>query len=464
LWVCCLAPRLSRQEIDPDYVPLSESDSTFGGRMTNKSDEQAGVPETMEAPGVELEITVAEPNVLAHGGVKRSVQLTAHLYERKEVEMAFRTAALQGKMDEGLYWLMELCESGWVKEAWDQLWLAYYDFYAAHNPHFEGELMELMNSELSQRKFPDLKASIPLLHGASALIGRQRSPGAWLLRQGVLTQAGGQGTLGSGQGTSGSGQGTLEKRVDAEALVDRLLLGPVEAAKGLATLLNSAGPNPNPDHLWSVFQPPYEELVSRAEGELNGACNAWGRAGESPLPIMCALLLMLHLEEQKWVTTGGDSMLDLSPIIPDREQVKSVLALARRARKSDPTDRLIWWRQLPIPSCIGCFSLPRSQLNEELIDVLQEGKWLELTAGCPAWERAIQRCGGLRGGRGKVVFGGDGHARFERCWKPDLDEIPHKTLALGAPEIPVGKKIRWLWKHCWTVRPKPDLWCQLLAE
>ena len=416
--------------------------------MANTPDEQvAMVPETIvAAPGVRLEITVMEPKPSAR--VERPVQLTAHLYERKEVEMTFQTAALQGKMDEALYWLMELCESGWVKEAWDQLWLAYYDFYAAHNPHMEGELMELMNSELSQRKFPDLKASIPLLHGASALIGRRRSPGAWLLRQGVLTRA---------ADPHGAGSGLSE-----EGLVDTLLLGPLEAADELAALLSSAGPNPTPDHLWQVFQAPYEELVARAEGEPGGACDAWGRAGKSPLPIMCALLLMLHLEEQQWVTKDGDATLDLSPIVPDREQVRAVLALARRARRSCPTDRPIWWRQLAIPSCIGCFSLPRAQLGRELIDVLQEGKWLELTAGCPAWERAIQRCGGLRGGRGKVVFGDA--ARFERCWKPDLDEIPHDTLASGAPAIPVGKKMRWLWKYCWQVRPKPDLWCQLLAE
>lgn len=422
--------------------------------MANKQDEQAAaIPETMAAaPGVELEITVMEPKPPA--GVERPVQLTAHLYERKEVEVAFQTAALRGKMDEGLYWLMELCESGWVKEAWDQLWLAYYDFYAAHNPHMEGELMELMDSELTQRKFPDLNASISLLHGASALIGRRRSPGAWLMRQAVLTRA--------VDPHSAGGQG---EQITPEGLVDTLLLGPLEAADGLAALLSSAGPNPTTDHLWQVFQAPYEVLVRRAEGEPGGACGAWGRAGESPLPIMCALLLMLHLEEQQWVTKDGDATLDLSPIVADREQVRAVLALARRARRSCPTDRLIWWRQFTIPSCIGCFSLPRAQLGRELIDVLQEGEWLELTAGCPAWERAIQRCGGLRGGCGKVVFGdAEGRARFERCWKPDLDEIPHKTLALGAPAIPVGKKMRWLWKFCWQVRPKPDLWCQLLAE
>jgi len=425
--------------------------------MTKISDEQVGMMEGTDtmtaAPGVELEITT-EPKTYARGGVKHQVQLTAHLYERKEVEMAFQTAALQDKMDEGLYWLMELCESGWVKEAWDQLWLAYYDFYAAHNPHYEGELMELMDSELSQREFPDLKSTIPLLHGASALIGRRRSPGAWLLRQGVLTRAEGQGTMTDGQGISGA----------LDGLVDALLLGPVQAAEGLASLLRSARANSDPTHLWKVFQAPYEELVSRAEGEPGGAYGAWGRAGESPLPIMCALLLMLHLEEQQWVIKHGESTLDLSPIVPDRQQVKAILALARRARKSDPTDRLIWWRQLGIPSCIGCFSLPRAGLRKRLIVVLQEGKWLELTAGCPAWERAIQRCGGLRGGSGKVVFGGDGRARFERCWKPLMGEIPHNALVLGAPEIPVGTKMRWLWKFCWRVNPKPDLWCQLLAE
>jgi len=418
--------------------------------MTSKRNEQAMLPETMTTPGVRLDITVTKPK----GREQRLVQLTAHLYERKEVEAAFQTAALQGKMDEGLYWLMELCESGWVKEAWDQLWQAYYDFYAAHNPHMEGELMELMDSELTQHGFPDIRASIPLLHGASALIGRRRSAGAWLLRQGVLTRAAG--------GTPDKGQD-----ITPETLVDTLLLGPVEAAEGLAALVNSVGAKTDPAHLWQVFQGPYEELVSRAEGEPGGACNAWGRAGESPLPIMCALLLMLHLEEQQWVTTGGDQQLDLSPIVPDREQVKAVLALARRARKSCPTDRLIWWRQLPIPSYIGCFDLPRAQLSGGgLIGVLQEGKWLELTAGCPAWERAIVRCGGLRGGRGKVVFSGaEGRAKFERCWKPDPDEIPHETLVAGAPEMPLnGKKMRWLWNHCWKVRPKPDLWCQLLAE
>lgn len=424
----------------------------LSGVMAKKEDEQVDASEIMiAAPGVELEIKV-EPKRSAQRRVKDLMQLTVHLYERKEVEMAFQTAALQGKMDEGLYWLMELCESGWIKEAWNQLWLSYYDFYAAHNPHFEGELMELMDSELSQREFPDLKSTIPLLHGASALIGRRRSPGAWLLRQGVLTRARANLPDAKGQG------------ICPEKLVDTLLLGPIEAAQELATLLRSAGPNPTPDHLWQIFQAPYEELVARAEGEPGGACNAWGRAGESPLPIMCALLLMLHLEEQQWVIKNGESTLDLSPFVPDREQILAVLALARRARKSCPTDRLIWWRQLSIPSCIGCFDLPRAELSKGLIDVLQEGKWLKLTAGCPAWERAIQRCGGVRGGCGKVVFGGDGREKFERCWKPDLDEIPHNTLVAGAPEIPVRTKIRWLWKFCWRVKPKPDLWCQLLTE
>ena len=408
--------------------------------MAKKPDKQLITREKMMAPN----------NV----GPSRPPQLTAHLYERKEVEMAFQTAALQGKIDEALYWLMELCESGWVKEAWNQLWLAYYDFYAAHNPHCEGELMELMNLELTQLEFPNLRASIPLLHGASALIGRRRSPGAWLLRQGVLTRVAGL------KFPDAEGQGK-----SPEELIDTLLLGPVEAAKGLATLLSSAGSKHTTKDLWHVFQAPYEELVSRAKGEPGGACNAWGRAGESPLPIMCALLLMLHLEEMQWVTKDSDSALDLSSIVPDREQVKAVLALACRARKSCPTDRLIWWRQLPIPSCIGCFSLPRTQLSGGLIKVLQEGEWLELTAGCPAWERAIQRCGGLREGHGKVVFGSaEDQDKFERCWKPDIDEVPHNTLLMGAPEIPKGKKIRWLWNHCWKVRPKPDLWCELLAE
>ena len=128
--------------------------------------------------------------------------LSAHLYERREIELSFQSAALAGDVKECVYWLLELCESGWIDGAWEQLWIAYYDFYAAHNPHFEGELMELMEMKSKSRK-------VPVLHAATALIGRPRTIGAWLLRQGAIAR----------------GNGTKDDTDDIESVVDKMLVG-----------------------------------------------------------------------------------------------------------------------------------------------------------------------------------------------------------------------------------------------
>ena len=368
--------------------------------------------------------------------------LTAHLYERREVELSFQSAALAGGTKEAVYWLLELCESGWVDGAWDQLWLAYYDFYAVRNPQFEGELMELS----AMRRPNGTRGRYPLLHGASALIGRERSAGAWLLRQGAIARA---------------GVSEQEEEVDWGVVVELLLAGPLEAAEGLATLVGAD---------WERAAPLYTLLVTRAGGDPGGACGAWGRAGASPLPVVCALLVHLMVFWSGLEEAGaGACELDLSPIVADRELVKAAAGLVRVSRITPARDRLLMWRQFGIRRNIGCFGLPRHQLPPGPLSEHVWEHWLRWTAGCAPWDRAVERCGGWREDDGTVPWqtvvwpDDDAEDGFHDRYGPDVDEMPASVTEAADPPLPAGKKLRWLTK-LWPVKPRPDLWGQLLCE
>ena len=366
------------------------------------------------------------------------IQLTAHLYECREVELCFQTAALMGDTEAAVYWLLELCESGWVDDAWNQLWLAYYDFYAAHNPQFEGELMELSRMRTPKGK----RSRYPLLHGASALIGRQRSAGAWTLRQGTLARNPGK----------GSKVGFPDITDD---IIGALMDSPQVAVEVLAPFVHAT---------WMQLTPLYRAIVTWASGDVGGACGAWGNAGSSPISVLCSLLLLLQLEHQDWVC-NGKPMLDDSPIEADRELVRDAIGLVRRTRVTPARDRLLMWRQFPIPKAIGSLDkLPRHKLpHGGLKRVLQEEDWLAATAGCRPWDRAIERCGGHRRTDSRQVIWDSEEAkkRFWAHYDPDIDELPPNTIAAGTTEVPAGSKLRWL-KNVWAVKPQPDLWKALL--
>jgi hypothetical protein len=364
------------------------------------------------------------------------VQLTLHLYERTEVENSFQLSAMSGDVFDSVYWLLELCESGWVDRAWDQLWLAYYDFYAAHNPQFEGELMQLMQL----RRKNGTRSRYPLLHGASALIGRSRSIGAWLLRQGALLRA----------------TPTVPEEVDWDEQPLRMINDPVEAAVVLGTVARAG---------WQDATPLYSALVQAAsdgeEGGEGGACGAWGKAGSSPLAVLCALLLHLELA---WTGLEERGSLDLSPIEADREMVRGAVELVRRTRITKPRDRLLLWRQAPMHVALGCFDLPRSKLSRgQLIEFVQSD-WLRGTMGCPAWDKAIERCGGVREGNGRVNWATEeGEERFSRLYDPDVDELPDSVIADGARPVYSRKKL-WGLRKVWPKKEVPDLWKTLLQE
>ena len=372
-----------------------------------------------------------------------AVQLTAHLYERREVELSFQSAALAGDKAEAMYWLLELCESGWVDGAWDQLWLAYYDFYSAHSPHFEGELMDL--SDMKRKN--GSRSRYPLLHGASALIGRRRSAGAWLLRQAAI------GASTHPPSSTSSDPSTPDP--DPETTVDQLLAGPVEAARALA----AAGLG-HPAATWQHATPIYEALVARAGGEPGGARGAWGRAGPAPLPILCALLLHLGAF---WADIEETS-LDLSPPAADRNMVAAAAALVRRSRVTPARDRLLLWRQHKIRPNIGCFGLPQSQLPPGGLGDFLRHHWLRGTAGCQPWDRVIARCKGERSPDGTVTWPDEeAENEFHYRYGPDVDELPGSAVAIGTPPLPRCTKLRWLTK-LWPVKPVPDLWKALMQE
>jgi hypothetical protein len=370
--------------------------------------------------------------------------MTANLYERREVELSFQSAALAGDVEEAVYWLLELCESGWVDDAWDQLWLAYYDFYAAKNPQMEGELMELA----AMRQTSGSRGHTPLLHGASALIGRDRSAGAWLLRHGAIARA----ALNKQEGEG----------VDWGAVLELLLAGPVEAAEGLATLVGAD---------WEAATPLYTLLATRAGCDPGGACDAWGRAGSSPLAVICALLV--HLEVY-WSRAGGDgkedrdgdpdASLDLSPIVADRKLVEDAMRLSRTSRAAPARDRLLMRRQYSIRPNIGCFGLPRHLLPPGPYREHVWEHWLRWTAGCEPWERAVAECGGVRRDDGAVEWADDeAEDAFHNRYGPDVDEQPDAVTAPACTMVPAGKKLRWL-TRLWPVKPRPDLWRELLRE
>lgn len=368
------------------------------------------------------------------------LRFTAHLYERIEVERCFQTAALAGDPNAAVYWLLELCESGWVGCAWDQLWLAYYDFYAAHNPQFEGELLAL--SEMQNNK--GRRTRYPILHGASALIGRKRSAGAWLIRNGALAR-------------------------NPRAVVHDVIF-PAVTDDVIAALANS--PQTAVDVLapfahasWEQLTPLYTAIVTAAEGDPDDIPPAWGRAGNSPIATVSALLLHLQLEHHDWMA-GGELTLDLSPAEADRELVQEAARLVRRTRVTRARDRLLLWRQHPIPKAIGTLGLlPRHDLpRQSLREFMLKGDWLAATRGCVPWDRAIERCGGQRNPHsGRVVWPDeDAEERFLTLYDPDIDELPNDVVRCWGTAVPKGNKLRWL-RETWQVKPQPDLWRELLV-
>ena len=401
--------------------------------------------------------------------------LTKHLYEKTEVELSFQCAALAGDAKEAVYWLLELCESGWLAEAWQQLWMAYYDFYAAHNPQFEGELLELMQLRGKRGQL----RMIPLLHGASALIGRRRSIAAWLLREGVLARVdklrknsaeaappvvsislGGDG----GAAIESADESEAEAEAEAKAnnrLLERLLTDPVEAADALAEIGLEYSKLEN-QKLWEI----YEGLVDHCDGETQRA--TWDAVPASKLHIVCALLVFVNEElsivnnESKTNSVG----VDLTAACADRELVSAALDLLKKTKSTPPRDHLLLWRQYSPRREIGCLAdLPRWKEGngEELAASLKYGhNWLQFTRGCPYWTRTVRAYKGKRGEDGQVIWA-DEQAEERFCAERDYDteELPMDVHRAGANLFPKGTKLQWL-KKVWNVKPRPDLWSRLL--
>ncbi len=396
---------------------------------------------------------------------------TKHLYEKAEVQLSFQCAALAGDAKEAVYWLLELCESGWIGEAWEQLWMAYYDFYAAHNPQFEGELLELMKLGGKRGQL----RMIPLLHGASALIGRRRSIAAWLLRQGVLARVD---KLRKNSEDSappvvsillgGEGGAAIESDDESEAeaeanntILERLLSDPVEAAGALAEIGFEYSKLEN-QKLWEV----YEGLVDHCDGDAQK--EAWDRVPASKLHIVCALLVFVNDEhsvvncESKTNSVG----VDLTAASADRELVSAALDLVKKTKSTAPRDHLLLWRQYSPRREIGSLAeLPRWKEGkaDALAKSLRYGhNWLQFTRGCPYWTRTVRAYKGKRGADGEVIWA-DEEAEERFCAERDYDteELPECALAAGANLFPKGTKLQWL-KKVWNVKPRPDLWSRLL--
>ena len=361
---------------------------------------------------------------------------TKHLYEKTEVELSFQCAALEGASEEAVYWLLELCESGWVGEAWRQLWIAFYDFYAPHNPQFEGELLELMALRGRRGRL----RTTPLLHGASALIGRKRSVGAWLIRQGVAarvkkaraqtarvekTEEGKEAdqeqeqereteqepevviTLGGDVGAAlqHSSAEQSEEQVScfhADAVVEELFSVPVEAAEALAAL-NREYSDAFDEKLWEV----YEALMGRWGGEADA--EAWRTVPIDKIHIVCALLVFVNDELAAEQEGGNVSRnLDLTAAVTDRALVTAAFDLVKKTRATQPRDHLLLWRQYSPRREIGSLAeLPRWNEGkaDELAKSLRYGHdWLRYTYVCPYWTRTARAYNGKRAADGQVIW------------------------------------------------------------
>jgi len=397
---------------------------------------------------------------------------TKHLYEKTEVQLSFQCAALTGDAKEAVYWLLELCESGWIAEAWEQLWIAFYDFYAAHNPQFEGELLELM--KLSGKR--GQLRMIPLLHGASALIGRRRSIAAWLLRQGVLARVdkfrknsaetapsmvsislGGDGAvIESGDESEGESQAEAEAN---NTILERLLSNPVEAADALAENSFEYSDLENPK-LWEI----YEELVDHCDGDAQRA--TWDAVPASKLHIVCALLVFVNEELSVVHNENNTNIVDLTAASADRELVNAALDLLKKTKSTPPRDHLLLWRQYSPRREIGSLvELPRWKEGkvDELAKSLRYGhNWMKFTGGCPYWTRTVRAYNGKRGADGQVIWADEeAEERFYAEGDYDTEELPMDVHSTGANLFPKGTKLQWL-KKVWNVKPRPELWNQLL--
>jgi len=394
------------------------------------------------------------------------------LYEKTEVQLSFQCAALTGDAKEAVYWLLELCESGWIAEAWEQLWIAFYDFYAAHNPQFEGELLELM--KLSGKR--GQLRMIPLLHGASALIGRRRSIAAWLLRQGVLARVdkfrknsaetapsmvsislGGDGAvIESGDESEGESQAEAEAN---NTILERLLSNPVEAADALAENSFEYSDLENPK-LWEI----YEELVDHCDGDAQRA--TWDAVPASKLHIVCALLVFVNEELSVVHNENNTNIVDLTAASADRELVNAALDLLKKTKSTPPRDHLLLWRQYSPRREIGSLvELPRWKEGkvDELAKSLRYGhNWMKFTGGCPYWTRTVRAYNGKRGADGQVIWADEeAEERFYAEGDYDTEELPMDVHSTGANLFPKGTKLQWL-KKVWNVKPRPELWNQLL--
>ena len=384
------------------------------------------------------------------------VCFTKHLYEKTEVELSFQCAALEGNAEEAVYWLLELCESGWVEDGWKQLWTCYYDFYAVHNPQFECELLELMKL---RGKRGQLKM-VPLLHGASALIGRRRSVAAWLIREGVLARVTSSNNSIS-ISLSNEGGARIESITVAEQpshqRIMRMLLGPVEATEELASVLREYS-NSNDEKLWEI----YRELAIYSGTEPR--TEVWRTIPVNKLHIVSALLVFINDELSTQDDAKLSSNLDLSKACANRRLVSDALDLLTKTKSTSPRDQLLLWRQYSPRREIGCLAeLPRWKEGEELGKSLRYGQdWLKFTCGCPFWTRIVRVYKGKRDVNGQVVWLNEqDEERFCAERDYDTEELPLNVLLLGSNLFPKGNKLQWL-KKMWNVRPRPDIWTQLL--
>jgi hypothetical protein len=316
---------------------------------------------------------------------------------------------------------------------------------------------------------------IPLLHGASALIGRRRSIAAWLLREGVLARVDklrmySEDTTPSAVSISLGGDGgaaiesgddwTAEAQEESEStLLERLLSNPVEAADALATIIAEYS-NLNSQKLWEI----YEELVDHCDGDAQRA--TWDAAPSSKLHIVCALLVFVNDELNAASKENLSHSVDLTAATADRELVIAALDLVKKTKSTPPRDHLLLWRQYSPRREIGSLAeLPRWKEGkaDALAKSLRYGhNWLQFTRGCPYWTRTVRVYKGKRGADGEVIWA-DEEAEERFCADHDYDteELPMEVLSAGANLFPKGTKLQWL-KKVWNVKPRPELWSLLL--
>lgn len=160
------------------------------------------------------------------------------------------------------------------------------------------------------------------------------------------------------------------------------------------------------------------------------------------------------------------SNLDLSPAAADRALVTTAFDLIKKTRATHPRDHLLLWRQYSPRREIGSLAeLPRwkEAKVDELAKSLRYGHdWLVYTCGCPYWTRTVRAYNGKRGADGQVTWADqDAEERFCEERDYDTEELPDCVRSAGTNLFPKGTKLQWL-KKVWNVKPRPELWSQLL--